>query len=335
MSINKSNLISLPWLTAAARQLQAPDRSARAAQALLIYGPRGTGRRRLAMWHAAGLLGGAHAAFEEFADSEPPAASDDSDAAGETLLLHPDFLALRPAAGKSAISIEAVRSLIDFLHLRSLRGGARVAAIWPADAMTMAAANSLLKTLEEPPDGATIILVADELSRLPPTILSRCQRLRIATPVRAQSLPWLLSQAPAVRWEPLLDLAGDAPIAALAMQQKGLAERFEAFAADLDHLGARRDTPVAVAARWATLELEVTLRWLYRRVAAEIRNTMLGSARAPLLSPAKGLTMRDQWGALRETERMLRFPGKAVNVELQLALLLRHWYPVGNTGNAG
>ncbi|NIQ44609.1 MAG: DNA polymerase III subunit delta', partial [Pseudomonas stutzeri] len=68
------------------------------------------------------------------------------------------------------------------LQLTSYEGRGKVAVIEPANTMTTSAANSLLKTLEEPPGDTLLILVADRIGRLPPTVFSRCQRIDFAPP---------------------------------------------------------------------------------------------------------------------------------------------------------
>jgi DNA polymerase III subunit delta' len=84
----------------------------------------------------------------------------------------------RPTA--SMLSIEQVRRLRSQLASRALRGTHKVGIVDPADRATPDAQNALLKTLEEPPGAATLILVASNSLALLPTILSRCQRLLFA-----------------------------------------------------------------------------------------------------------------------------------------------------------
>jgi DNA polymerase-3 subunit delta' len=108
---------------------------------------------------------------------------------------HPDlWLEDGPA---ERIGIERMRagrepgSLQEFLSLRAYAGGARAAVIARADRLTEPAANSLLKTIEEPPPGSHILLTAENPERLPDTIVSRCQRLSLG-PVPAGAIEsWL------------------------------------------------------------------------------------------------------------------------------------------------
>ncbi len=91
---------------------------------------------------------------------------------------HPDVRILSPADGKRNILIEAIRDAELWIGQRPYEGRSRVLIITPADAMNSAAANALLKTLEEPRRGNHLILVTSAISSLLPTVRSRCQIVR-------------------------------------------------------------------------------------------------------------------------------------------------------------
>ncbi|MGF6759118.1 DNA polymerase III subunit delta' [Paraburkholderia sp. GAS42] len=114
------------------------------------------------------------------------------------------------------IKIEQVRALLDFVGVGSHRGGARVVVLYPAEALNVAAANALLKTLEEPPAGVVFLMVSARVDRLLPTIISRCRQWPMTTPAPDIAAAWLAGQgvddAPA-----LLAEAGGAPLTALAL----------------------------------------------------------------------------------------------------------------------
>ncbi|WP_322051250.1 DNA polymerase III subunit delta' [Paraburkholderia bannensis] len=114
------------------------------------------------------------------------------------------------------IRIEQVRALLDFTSVGSHRGGLRVVVLYPAEALNVAAANALLKTLEEPPSSVVFLLVSARIDRLLPTIISRCRQWPMGTPSPQQAQAWLAQQGVA---DPagLLAEAGGAPLAALAL----------------------------------------------------------------------------------------------------------------------
>ena len=120
---------------------------------------------------------------------------------------HPDFRRLSPFAdeeeeGKEAkttrklpqIKIEAVREVIDFAHLTAHRAGRRVILVEPAENLNLAAANALLKILEEPPEAVLFLLVSHAPQRLLPTIRSRCRQFALTRPSEPAALAWLKEQ---------------------------------------------------------------------------------------------------------------------------------------------
>ena len=105
---------------------------------------------------------------------------------------HPDYRLLAPQEGKKEIVVDDVRDLLKFINLSAqVNQGYKVTYIAPADAMNRNASNALLKTLEEPPERRVLILHADSLHRLPPTIRSRCRLIRFPSVDKELSAQWL------------------------------------------------------------------------------------------------------------------------------------------------
>lgn len=128
---------------------------------------------------------------------------------------HPDFFEITPLEGKSTISINQVRELVASLSQTAAAGGYQVVLIHPAEAMSTAAANALLKTLEEPPGRVVLMLVSTQRSALPATIISRCQAIKMPTPSFNQAYEWLkgeLSDPTQADW--LLAFADGLPLIA-------------------------------------------------------------------------------------------------------------------------
>jgi DNA polymerase-3 subunit delta' len=104
---------------------------------------------------------------------------------------HPDFVRIALVSGKKEISIDAVRQLKRSMQMRAVSSTRRIAVIDDADRLSLAAQNALLKTLEEPPHGALLILVTASVPALLPTIRSRC-RLEMFHPLTAAQVATVL-----------------------------------------------------------------------------------------------------------------------------------------------
>ena len=104
---------------------------------------------------------------------------------------HPDFKKITVKEGKSSISIDQIRDLKKEIAYKPYESDHKIYIIEPAEKMTREASNSLLKTLEEPPSFATIILLAEDSGKLLSTIVSRCQEIKLRD-VRQQKIKKLL-----------------------------------------------------------------------------------------------------------------------------------------------
>lgn len=144
------------------------------------------------------------------------------------------------------IKIDQVRALEDFVNVGSHRSGARVVLIHPAEAMNLAAANSLLKMLEEPPPNVYFILVSSNIRRLLPTLLSRCRKVVFGLPDAGIATAWLKAEG-VKNPEKLLPLVGGAPLAAAEWAEEGLDVQYAAAAESF--ADARTDV-VTLAAKW-------------------------------------------------------------------------------------
>ncbi len=139
---------------------------------------------------------------------------------------HPDLVEITPEAQGKPIKVDQIRELVATINLSAQQGGYRIVVLGPAEAMNVNAANALLKVLEEPGDRTLFVLYSHLPGRIVATIRSRCQTLYLPPPDRDQALAWL-QQQPGIDAEvtEVLNLAGGAPLAALALAQHGSAEQ--------------------------------------------------------------------------------------------------------------
>ena len=240
--------MSVPWLEKEMASLRAAHEADRMPHALLIHEAPGAGGEWLANWTARMVLG------------------TDKD-------LHPDWIRVHPIDESKQIRIEQMRELGEELSLTSHQGGYKVGVISPADVLNRFAANALLKTLEEPPSRTVLILVVTQPSRLPATILSRCQRIRIAAPERSEAVAWLDATRGKGNWNAVLDIVGEAPLLAAESDPEAVVQIGTEVRRGLEDAVAGRSDPVATAERWSRAELPLRLRcfenWLTERIRTQ------------------------------------------------------------------
>ena len=172
-----------------AQTLFAMTQQERIPQTILLDGPEGVGKATLARRFAAAMIGGADKIEQDDLSREANAETIaerekwPSDKRNEDPLLfatHPDFLTFPPDGPLRQITIEQMRLLKERAQYKPLHGMRRVFLIDHIDRANEQAANSLLKTLEEPPDHLILLLAAENPYDLLPTIRSRVVSFHLA-----------------------------------------------------------------------------------------------------------------------------------------------------------
>jgi len=200
--------------------------------AILLYGSAGLGKLDFALTLAQSLLCSAR-------DDEHHACGNCASCRYFQQNAHPDFRYLLPeadqevsdgggaeSAGASSkkaselITINQIRGLTEFISLTSHQNGRRVVVIAPAEQLNLNAANGLLKMLEEPPGETSFLLVTSQLSRILPTVRSRCRLVHMPLPISSEASAWLAEQG-CTEPELNLALAGQAPLEALRAAEDG------------------------------------------------------------------------------------------------------------------
>jgi DNA polymerase-3 subunit delta' len=250
---------------------------------------------------------------------------------------HPDYRKLEPEEAGKSIKIDQVRELVGQLSLASHHGRYRVAIISPAEALNPAAANSLLKSLEEPPPQTVLILVTSRLSALLPTIRSRCQHILFQRPPPDLAQDWLINSqhiAPNQVHASLAMVHG-APLAAMAIlesEEIGLREQtFASFCAIAN--GSAMALPIQPA--WLKAPLATPITWMYSWVSDIIKLRCQQSATLTnqdkvddLQKLAQKVELPKILVFLDSIASLLRMQRVALNPQMTMEQLLVHWQTI-------
>jgi DNA polymerase-3 subunit delta' len=230
VGVNDRGELPLPWLRDALTQAQRLTRS----HALLLHAGVPTGQLELALTLAQAWLC-------EHADRAPCGRCTSCRLARQRT--HPDLHVVVPEAQGAEfgwlaeddpllkagakpsreIKVNQVREAIEWSQRSAGSQRGRALVLHPAQALNMAAANALLKTLEEPPGALRIVMAGGDPERLLPTIRSRVQCLALQLPEAATALAWLKAQGVA-GGERALAVAGGSPLAAQTLIDAGVSE---------------------------------------------------------------------------------------------------------------
>ena len=282
----------LPWQMGAWQQLLAARREGRLSHAYLLAGMRGTGKLQLAL------------ALAQWRLCRDPA---DDRACGRckdchlfTAGSHPDWLDVRPEEGKTALRIDQIRAISDFVQQKAgAQGSARVVLLGPAEALGEGAANALLKSLEEPPGDALFLLVSHLPGRVMATIRSRCQNLLLTAPEPDVARDWLIAQEGSDNVDALdavLALAPRQPLLARDYLQQGLPELHRTLEAAARDLAGGDADPLDLAAACRNFGPAPTVNYLQIHTAGRIRRRMTA---APVLGGKDAQHQQDQEGLRR------------------------------------
>ena len=346
-----------PWQQVIWQHVRQPG-SVQRHHALLLKGRRGIGKLGFALVLAKSILC-------EQGDAAGVACGKCQDCYWFEQRLHPNFRLLEPealsaqegATDKDAeenrreagstkssrrpsqqISIAQIRALDDFIYLSAHQARDKVVLIHPAEAMNTAAANALLKKLEEPPPEVLFILVTHNASLIPPTVLSRCRQIAMPGPDHEMAKDWLIDQGIT---DPDFHLAmsGFSPLLALQYD-----EQLAAFHADFIQClcAPERFNPIELAEKLHKLDLPSVTGWLQKwcydlmscrtsgRVRYHLKQVVIIRQQAAVIDP---MAFGFLWRSLVASQQLARHP---LNPRLFLEeMLLTYMDSIRPAGSAG
>ncbi|MGM3176159.1 DNA polymerase III subunit delta' [Dickeya lacustris] len=172
-----------PWLNAPYRQWLAEHQAGRGHHAVLLHASEGMGEASLVYALSRRLL------------CQHPEGGKSCGRCHDCQLMragtHPDWHSVIPEKGKQSLGVDQVRSVLEQVYQRSRQGGVKIIWLAQAELLTEAAANALLKTLEEPPAQSYFLLGCREPGRLLATLRSRCLYRHLDVPDEVQAIQWL------------------------------------------------------------------------------------------------------------------------------------------------
>ena len=223
------------------------------------------------------------------------------------------------------IRVEAAREAVSFTQFTRSRGSTKVVLVYPAERMNVEAANTLLKTLEEPVGEVRFVLATEAAHQLLPTIRSRCQGHAMVWPSPDEALHWLQAQASAMvkpgaeaatreQAQVWLQAAGGRPADALDWARSGL--NAQAWT-QLPQALARGDW--TLLADWpGARQLAVLQKLCHDLMAA-------AAGAAPRFFPASTLPKAPRWAVLATWSRELMGAARTVEHPFNAGLMQEAW----------
>lgn len=318
--------MTYPWLDEAWREFATRFSGGRLAHACLLAGPQGLGKLDLAMQMAATML-----CQQQELQACGVCRSCQLFASGA----HPDFRLLtfeintKTDKMRTELVIDQVRELNAFMQLTHSISPRKVALIYPAEAMNRNTANALLKTLEEPPGSAVLVLVAHDPSRLAATIRSRCQTIHVRLPDEKLALEWLVNSTGADVATAAIALRASAgsPLPARQMLLHGQTEKFRAVTRQLVRIQVDASVVGEVVDNWSELDQECLWNWLALITAQRLRScfSLPGHSAAMVEEWEGDAGARGQAGRISLLQSLADRNRRALATSLRKDLLLRDW----------
>ncbi|MGK0273611.1 MAG: DNA polymerase-3 subunit delta' [Cocleimonas sp.] len=255
---------------------------------------------------------------------------------------NPDFKKITLLEDKQQIGVDQIRALSEFLNYSRSYNTNRVVILNPVERMNVNAANSLLKSLEEPSAHTVIILVTAKMNQLLPTIKSRCQLFTVTSPNRVETINWLeqyqdnnlknqqgINQTLNIDPKLLLEISGTKPLNAIKLNQDDIDNR-KHFFNDLIEVINRNTSLTEIAKKWEKHDVETLLNWQIQLVQNNIKSTITSSlvsdsSSSGYYSVTQHLSTEEHWLLYQNLIKQKQYIHTSVNSLMFMENMIMLW----------
>ena len=302
--------------------------------AILLAGEEGIGKTQLAQRMAQSLLCINTQAEPKDACNQCPSCKTYHSSANS------DFLSIALLEDKKQISVDQIRTLSEFLNYSRSYNTHRVVIINPVDRMNLNAANSLLKSLEEPTPNTIIILVTENSSALLATIKSRCQLFTVNSPNKQETINWLthnhlsdnvsaIKDSPKIDPEILFSMIGARPLKANAISAEDI-ENKALFFKQLQNVLNHSMSVSEMAKHWEKYDVDTLINWQLLTIQNAIKiavspDAAIGETNQLQNYVTEQLNTDEQWQLYQQIIQQKQYIHTSVNPLMFMENMIMLW----------
>jgi len=340
-NINQQNLLPYPWLQTDWQKLTEYQQSQKIPHAIILTGKKGLAKRELASLWVKSLLCDSNSPEKNYSSTLFPCQNCDSCLLFDAKT-HPDYLLIEPEEVAKVIKVDQIREVVNFVSLTRSRGQYRIILISPAENMNSNAANSLLKTLEEPAANTKLILTSSNIQQLPATIRSRCQLFPV-TPPKSDELEQYLVESQQISADEMriaLSISENSPVDAEFYVNSSVTSLNNDLLNDWQSLADGSVNPSKIAEKWLKQSTNIPLKLVYTWIVDMIRYQSIRAQAADnnyhtghfyqgnnktLESLALKIPVKRLFSLYDKAVELIKLERSSLNKQIQLESLLIQW----------
>lgn len=247
---------------------------------------------------------------------------------------NPDYKQISLLEDKQQIGVDQIRALSEFLNYSRSYNTYRVVIINPVERMNINAANSLLKSLEEPTANTVIILITAQVSKLLATIKSRCQLFNVTSPSKEESISWIKQNQHSdensnIDVNTIYDMIGNKPLQAQFIKQENIDSKNH-FLEDLHYVITQKTSINEMAKKWDKHDLEVIINWQVQEIQKHIKSSVIDNSKETQSKNsssrlAQHLSTEEQWLLYQNLLKQKQYIHTSVNSLMFIENMILLW----------